>query len=173
VPPCIVVLVGLPGSGKSTTGALLARRMGVPFADSDALVEQNAGTSVQTLLTRDGEAAFRILEAAAIAGALTDFDGVLALGGGAVLTESTRRELRESGVPVALLTAEPAALLRRIGDGSTRPLLAPDPARRLAALTDQRVPLYAEVATFSVDTGGRRPAQVVTELAAALEIQLS
>ena len=84
------VLIGLPGTGKSTTGRRLAKILAVAFADSDELVEQSTGRSVPELIDTDGESAFRELEADAVARALADFDGVLALGGGAVMTARTR-----------------------------------------------------------------------------------
>lgn len=162
--PPRVVLVGLPGAGKSSVGVRLARRLGVRFADSDQLVTRAAGRSATEIFAADGEPAFRALEAAAIDRALADFDGVLALGGGAVTTESVRRRLAEAGVPVALLTAGRQDLLRRIGRTRHRPLLAGDPAGRLAELETARGALYRQVATVVVDTARRTPAGVAREL---------
>ncbi len=87
------VLIGLPGSGKTTTGKRLAGLLGVTFVDSDHLVEEQAARTIESIFAADGEPAFRVLEAATIAAALTNFDGVLALGGGAIITESTREAL--------------------------------------------------------------------------------
>ncbi|MGN6607570.1 MAG: shikimate kinase [Jatrophihabitans sp.] len=162
------VLVGLPGAGKSTTGRRLAKILGTSFADSDDLVEQAAGRSVPDIFAADGEPAFRAAEAAAISTALADFDGVLALGGGALTSDSTRAALRDSGVPVVLLRARVTTLLHRVGSGASRPLLAGDPESRLRALADERAPLYAEVATVTVDSDGRTPGQVAATIAARL-----
>lgn len=162
-----VVLVGLPGAGKSTSGRRLAKILAVPFADSDELVETATSRTVAELFT-DGEPTFRAAEAAAIALALDDFDGVLALGGGALTSAATRAALVSSGVPVVVLRASLETLGGRVGDGHTRPLLAADPAARLAALADQRAPLYDEVATLTVDTDGRTPGQVAATVAARL-----
>jgi len=162
------VLIGLPGVGKSTVGRLLANALAVPFADSDDLVEQLAGRGVAEIFSQDGEPAFRQLEASAIGHALTTFDGVLALGGGAVGTAEVRQALLSSPAPVLLLTAELADLLDRVGSTRHRPLLADDPATRLAELRTIREPLYRQLATASYDTTGRPVEQVVAELQAKL-----
>lgn len=163
-----VVLVGLPGAGKSTTGRRLAKILGVPFADSDDLVEASTGRTVAEIFAADGEPAFRRLEAAAVTEALTGFDGVLALGGGALTTAAVRDAVAGSGVAVVLLRAPLETLASRVGDGRTRPLLADDPAARLAALAEQREPLYRAAATFTADTDNRTPGQVAAQIAARL-----
>ncbi|MFN2518460.1 MAG: shikimate kinase [Jatrophihabitantaceae bacterium] len=162
------VLVGLPGAGKSTTGRRLAKILKVPFADSDRLVERWAGRSVRDLFAESGEDEFRRIEAATIASALSQFEGVLALGGGALAQASTRKALADSGVAVVLLRAPLSTLVVRVGDGHTRPLLADDPAARLAALARSREPFYREVATFTVETGHRTPGKVAASIAARL-----
>lgn len=168
VRPGVIVLVGLPGAGKSTTGRRLARILAVPFADSDDLVEAAVGRAVPEIFAESGENEFRALEAAAITRALLDFSGVLALGGGALTWPATRAALRESGVPVVLLRAELATLGTRVGAAASRPLLADDPLSRLAALATTRAPLYEEAATFAVATDGRTAGQVAATVAARL-----
>jgi shikimate kinase len=163
------VLIGLPGTGKTTTGKCLARRLGVAFADSDQLVESRAGRTVSEIFAASGEPAFRAAEAEAITAALAGFDGVLALGGGAILATATRRVLRAAAVPVVLLQAEHATLVRRVGPAAERPLLAKDPPGRLAQLAAERGPLYRQVATLVVDTDARSGDQV----AAAIESTLT
>ena len=163
-----VVLVGMPGAGKSTSGRRLAKILAVPFADSDDLVERATGRAVGDIFAADGEAGFRAAEADAVAAALDDFDGVLALGGGALTTERTRRALARGDVPVVVLRTRLETLAERVGDGHTRPLLAGDPAARLAELAAQREPYYGEVATFAVDTDARTPGQVAATVAARL-----
>jgi shikimate kinase len=159
-------LIGLPGTGKSTTGRRLAKILAVPFADSDDLVEAAAGRTVKDFFAGSGEAAFRAAEAAAIGAALAEFPGVIALGGGALGSEQTRAALAATGAPVVLLCARLETLTTRVGDGACRPLLSADPAGRLAALAAEREPLYREVATFSVDTDGRTPGHVAATIAA-------
>jgi shikimate kinase len=163
-----VVLVGLPGAGKSTTGRRLAKILAVPFADSDDLVEAADGRTVREIFAESGEPAFRTAECAAITAALAGFDGVLALGGGALTHPDTRAAVAGSGVPVVVLRAALETLGVRIGDGQSRPLLAADPAGRLAQLEVERAPLYAELADLTVDTDGRTPGQIAATVAAKL-----
>jgi shikimate kinase len=162
------VLVGLPGAGKSTTGRRLAKILAVPFADSDHLIEAQHGAPIADLFARLGEPRCREIEAAVIAGALVDFGGVLALGGGALTTATTRHAVVASGVPVVYLRAGLGELGQRVGDGRNRPLLTGDPAGRLAALAAERSATYAELATITVDTDGRTPGQVAATVAARL-----
>lgn len=164
-----VVLVGLPGAGKSTSGRRLAKILGVGFADSDDVVVAADGRPIRQIFAESGESGFRVAECAAITGFLgSDFDGVLALGGGALTHEATREAVAGSGVVVAVLYAPLATLLARIGDARTRPLLSGDPSAKLARLCDQRRPIYDSVATLRVDTGNRTPGQVAAHIAARL-----
>jgi shikimate kinase len=162
------LLVGLPGTGKTTTGRRLAKILTVPFADSDELVEAATGRTVRDIFAADGEPAFRAAEQAAVLDALAAFPGVLALGGGALGSAATREAVRESGVPVVLLRASLDTLGGRIGDARTRPLLAVDPADRLATLSAERAEVYAAVATITVDTDDRTAGQVAATVAARL-----
>ena len=152
--PC-VVLVGMPGAGKTTVGRRVAYRLGVDFLDADDAVERRAGRTVREIFNADGEAAFRAVEAAVIAEVFDSFTGVFALGGGALLDDGTRRRLSglaAGGTVVTLLTASLPVLQRRVGDGARRPLLAGDVEGRLATLAQERADLFAEVATLTVHT---------------------
>jgi shikimate kinase len=164
-----VVLVGLPGAGKTTTGRRLARILHVRFADSDHLVSRAGGRAVPDIFASDGEAAFRAMEAEAVSGALTGFDGVLAIGGGALTTERTRVALAASPAPVVLLRTTVPTLVQRVGDGTSRPLLQTGPAERLQVLAAEREADYLEVATLVVDTDGSTPGQVAAQVAALLK----
>lgn len=169
-----VVLVGLPGSGKSSTGRALAARLEVDFVDTDELIERAVGRPVTEIFAELGEPAFRAAEAEAVASALDGFHGVVALGGGAILGAETRRVLLDSGVPVVLLHTSMSALVKRIGDGSGRPLLAGSPVSRLAELASQRDAYYRSVARLAVDTDGRTPDQVavaIVDLLAAAQVR--
>lgn len=164
----VAVLVGPPGAGKTTVGTLLAERLAVPFADTDALVEVRAGCSVADIFTGQGEAAFRELERATVAEALAAHDGVLALGGGAVLAGTTRDAL--AGHPVVLLEVGMAAGVRRTGLSTARPLLAGvNPRATFAALLADRLPLYRAVARHTVVTDDLAPAAVCEAVLAALD----
>ncbi|SOD73670.1 shikimate kinase [Jatrophihabitans sp. GAS493] len=163
------VLVGMPGTGKTSVGRRLADLLEVGFADSDDLVVARAGRSVGEIFEADGESRFREIEADAIVAALLDFDGVLALGGGAILSERTRVALAASPAPVVLLKTGLVSLLQRVGDAHDRPLLNDDPQTRLAELAEQRASLYRDVATVTVDTERRsvsRVAEVIARLIA-------
>lgn len=147
-----IVLVGPMGAGKSVVGALLARRLGLPFVDLDALLEEEAGARIADLFRGEGEAAFRTREAALLVRCLAAGGQVVATGGGAVLAAANRSQLRERGL-VAWLQADPGTQLRRLEGCSDRPLLeGADRRARLDALAVERDPLYREVADVAIDT---------------------
>jgi len=161
-----VVLVGPPGAGKSSVGRALAERLGVTFRDTDADIAATAGKDIPTIFYDDGEPAFRALEAAAVARALAEHDGVLALGGGAILAETSRAALR--GHTVVFLDVGMAAAARRVGLARDRPVLTLNPRAMLHALLAERRPLYEEVATHTVATDDRTRAQVTDAVMEAL-----
>jgi shikimate kinase len=162
----VCVLVGVMGAGKTSTGLLVAKGLGVEFRDTDRDIEATAGKPIPEIFVDDGEAHFRTLERAAVATALASFDGVLALGGGAILAEENRAAL--AGHRVVYLSVELPDAVRRVGLGSGRPLLAINPRATLKHLLEQRRPLYAEVATWTVVTDGRTPEQVAEEIVVGL-----
>ena len=161
--PCLV-LVGAPGAGKTTVGRIAAERLGVGFRDTDVDVEQLAGKSVADVFYDDGEPAFRDLEKRAVAAALAEHEGVLSLGGGAVLDAGTRALLAEQ--QVVLLQVGLADAARRVGLSRDRPVLALNPRAALHRLMAERAPLYEQVATVRVDTDGKTVQQVVDEVLA-------
>ncbi len=153
-----VVLVGPPGAGKTTVAAILARRLGVAARDTDADVEAAQGVSVQDLFVTHGEERFRSLEADAVRTALAEHDGILSLGGGAVLDPGTRRAL--AGHPVVFLDVDLAHVTQRVGMGAGRPLLLGNVRATMRTLLQERRPAYEEVATIRVATDDPTPDQV-------------
>ncbi|GAA4414006.1 shikimate kinase [Actinokineospora soli] len=161
------MVVGPPGAGKTTVGEALAAALGVGFRDTDADVVAAVGKSVADIFTEDGEAAFRAAEEDAVAAALAEHDGVLSLGGGAVLSERTRARL--VGHTVVFLKVGLAEGVRRTGLSTARPLLAGvNPRAKFKELLDARLPLYREVATVEVDTDDQAAEDVVARLVAEL-----
>ena len=162
------ILIGPPGAGKSTVGALLADRLGVSFTDTDALVESAAGKQVSDIFIEDGEPAFRALERAAVARALAAGDGVVAVGGGAVLDRQTQAGL--AGHAVIYLETGFAEAAKRVGFNQARPLLIGNPRATLKILLDQRIPVYKRLATMTVGTDDREPAEIADDIAARLSM---
>lgn len=162
------VIVGPPGSGKTTVGPKLAERLGVSFRDSDDDIVERAGKSISDIFTDEGEPAFRAQEEQAITAALAEHDGVLSVGGGAVLTPGTRAAF--AGHTVVFLNVGMAAGLKRVGLSSARPLLAGvNPRATYKSLLDARLPVYREVATIEVTTDDRTPDEVVEAIAELLD----
>ncbi|HEX4018350.1 MAG TPA: shikimate kinase [Frankiaceae bacterium] len=163
------MIVGPPGSGKTTLGRLLAERLGVDFADTDEVSAAEAGKSVADIFLEDGEERFRALERAAVVSSLGSADGILALGGGAVLDPATRADLL--GHRVIALSVDLSHAVSRVGLARDRPLLVEAPRARMSATLRERAPLYAEVASFAVDTSERTPDEVAEEVLAWLKQQ--
>ena len=162
-----VVLVGPMGAGKTTVAGLLGQRWGLPVRDTDTDVETAEGRSVSDIFVEDGEARFRELERAAVARALAEHRGVLALGGGAVVDEGTRGLL--AGHTVVFLRVGLADAVKRVGLGTSRPLLVGGVRGRVKALLDERTPVYEAVATLEVATDGRDVGEVADEVARRVE----
>jgi shikimate kinase len=162
-----VVLVGPPGSGKSTVGAALAELLGLPLHDTDAAIEAGQGRTISDIFIEDGEPAFRALERAEVARAVAEDDGVLALGGGAPVDPST--EVLLEGQTVVFLDVGIADASKRVGFDQSRPLLAVNPRASWVRLMNERRPVYERVATFRVDTAGRTPQDIAAEVAGLLE----
>ncbi len=164
-----ILLVGMMGAGKTTTGSLLADRLGWGYRDSDADVEAATGVTVPELFMRDGEAAFRRAESAVLAAACADpRPSVVSVAGGAVLSADNRKLIAASGI-VVWLRARPETSATRVGDGAGRPLLGSDPAEALDRLHAVRAPLYDEVADVVIDVDDLDPAAVVQRVVDAVD----
>lgn len=164
----VVVLIGPPGSGKSTVGQVLARLLGVDVHDTDAAIEARAGRPISDIFVVDGEPVFRDLERAEVARALATETGVLALGGGAPMDPATAELL--AGHTVVLLDVGIADAARRVGFDQSRPLLAVNPRASWVRLMNERRPTYERLATHVVDTAGRDPDDIAREIVALLGV---
>jgi len=162
------VLIGLPGSGKSTIGRRLAKSLGTSMLDTDVAIEETTGRTIADIFATDGEKEFRRIEEDVIRGALASHDGVVSLGGGAITTPGVRDAL--AGHTVIYLEISAAEGVRRTGGSTVRPLLAgPDRNEKFKALMAERVPLYRRVATMRVNTNRRNPGAVVRHIVDRLE----
>jgi shikimate kinase len=162
------VLVGMPGSGKSTIGRRLAKAMGLPLLDTDAKIVEETGREVADIFAIDGEREFRRIEEDVVRRVLAEHDGIVSLGGGAITSPGVREAL--AGHAVIFLEISAAEGIRRTTSGTVRPLLAgDDPAQKYRDLMSQRVPLYRRVATMRVNTNRRNPGAVVRYIVTRLE----
>jgi shikimate kinase len=166
----MISLIGLPGSGKSTVGRQLARRLQLSFSDSDQAIEARLGCSIREFFEREGEARFRDIEAEVIDGLSQQGACVLSTGGGAVLRPENRERLRARG-QVIYLKSHPEELIRRLRHDTSRPLLqVADPMAKLRELFSARDPLYRQTAHFVIETGRPSVATLVNMIVMQLEL---
>ena len=160
----------MPGSGKSTVGRQLSRRLRLPFFDSDQLIEQHLGCTIKDFFAREGEVAFRDIEERVIRDAMQGASSVLATGGGAVLREANRVNVRAGG-RVVYLRSSPDELYRRLRHDRVRPLLqVADPLGKLRTMYAERDPLYRETAHFVIETGRPSVPSLVNMVIMQLEL---
>ncbi|RYC13903.1 shikimate kinase [Nocardioides zhouii] len=150
------------GAGKTTVAGLLGEAWQVPVRDTDADIEAGTGREISDIFVESGEETFRELEAAAVAAAVAEHEGVLALGGGAVLRPGARDLL--AGLTVVFLRVGLTDAVKRVDLGIGRPLLLGNVRSRIKALLDERTPIYESVATHVVETDGRTPDEVAAEI---------
>jgi shikimate kinase len=154
------ILIGPPGSGKSAVGKSLAQRMGVEFADTDAIIEKKCSKSISDIFVESGEPYFREIERAVVLDRLEHGEGVLSLGGGSVLDQQAQCALRTSPTPIVFLDVSLASASPRVGFNRDRPLLVGNPRAKWQELMNARRPIYEELATFTVPTDDLTPSQV-------------
>ncbi|MHB1165227.1 MAG: shikimate kinase [Candidatus Nanopelagicales bacterium] len=162
----VAVIVGSPGAGKTSVGRRVAERLGVAFIDTDHVVEERAGRPIPDIFVNEGEEAFRALEAQAVEETLSASQGVVALGGGAVLRAETQQAL--AGCTVVWLKVGVPDAANRVGLNTARPLLLGNVRGTLGTLLEQRNPVYERLATVVVDTSGKSLRQVTDEVVAAV-----
>ena len=157
-----LVFVGAPGSGKTTIGKQVAQKLSVDFIDVDNEIEMDEKTTISDIFVKKGEAHFRQLERTKISDLLNSFNGVLSLGGGSVLDETTRQALAIA--PVVWLKVSSGDASSRVGLGLSRPVLMGNVRSTLVKLLEERTPLYEEVADWEIDTSGKSIEEVVQEV---------
>lgn len=157
-----VVLVGPPGSGKTTVGRALAALLGVELRDTDEAIEGQQGKSISDIFLDDGEPRFRELERLEVAASLVSHAGVLSLGGGAIMDGATAAAL--TGHRVVFLDVGIADAAKRVGFDRSRPLLAVNPRAQWVRMMEARRPTYEHLATFTVQTAGRTPHDIAEEI---------
>ncbi len=159
-----IILIGPPGSGKSTIGRALSRKLNISFTDTDDLIEVRAGTSISQIFIDKGEPWFRELEEAVLKEELARLDGVLSLGGGAPLSETAQELLRKIDDAVVYLDVSLATAAPRVGFNRDRPLLLNNPRGTWQELMDKRRPIYEALATYVVKVDERAPKEIVAEI---------
>lgn len=165
-----VVLIGPPGSGKSSVGRALARITGLSHSDTDALIEAKANKKISEIFVEDGEPVFRTIEADVVAQALAEEAGVLSLGGGSVMHPATQEHLRECGALIVFLEVGIGQAAPRIGFNQDRPMLLINPRQTWLKLMEERLPIYQGLASVTFSTDSKKAQEVAEEIAEILEV---
>jgi len=165
-----VVLIGPPGSGKSSVGRALARITGLSHSDTDSLIEAKVKKKISEIFVEDGEAVFRAIEADVVAEALVAEVGVLSLGGGSIMHQNTQALLRECGALIVFLEVGIGQAAPRIGFNQDRPMLLINPRQTWLKLMEERLPIYQSLANVTFSTDSKKAQEVAAEIAALLEV---
>jgi shikimate kinase len=165
------ILIGPPGSGKSTVGRALAKRLDVEWVDTDQRIEERAGKKIADIFVEDGEPLFRQMEEEVVSQSLSSVSGVLSLGGGAIMSEPTQQLLAPLKKAIILLEVSISQAAPRVGFNKERPLLAVNPRQAWQALMEKRTPIYKKLAGFTISTDSLKPQEVAEKIAEYLESQ--
>ena len=163
-----IVLIGAPGSGKSTVGHALAAHLQWPFIDTDELIELKANKRITDIFVVDGEEIFRAMEFETLKEVLQESSAVISLGGGAPISPQAQDELKKSGSTIIFLDVSLATAAPRVGFNRDRPLLLGNPRAQWQALSDKRRPIYEDLATHAVKVDDMN----VDEIVAVIETMI-
>jgi shikimate kinase len=155
-----IVLIGPPGAGKSSVGRALSKELSMPFIDSDSEIEKLTGKTISEIFVDDGEQIFRKLEVDVVSKLLTDFTGVIALGGGAPITMETQNKLESCDFPIVFIDVSISQAANRVGFNKDRPLLLINPRQQWLNLMNDRRPIYERLATEIVSSDNKKPVEV-------------
>lgn len=164
-----VIIFGPMGAGKTRVGQALALRLGLPFKDTDQLIEADQGKTINEIFVEDGEPHFRLVEESIVIDAIIDFDGVLSLGGGAVMNDETRKVLLGANSLRVFLDISLAAVAPRVGFNTERPLLLVNPRQKWQELMTERRPIYSSLANLQIDVSDKNVEEIVDEIVKVIQ----
>ena len=167
-----IVLIGPPGAGKSSVGRALSKELSMPFIDSDSEIEKVAGKTISEIFVDDGEQVFRKMEVEIVGKLLTDFMGVIALGGGAPITLETQQKLESSDFPIIFIDVSISQAANRVGFNKDRPLLLINPRQQWLNLMNDRRPIYERLASEIVSSDNKKPVEVAKIISEKLKSKL-
>ena len=167
-----ILLIGPPGAGKSSVGRALSKELSMPFVDSDSEIEKVAGKTISEIFVDDGEQVFRKMEVEIVGKLLTDFTGVIALGGGAPITLETQQKLESSDFPIIFIDVSISQAANRVGFNKDRPLLLINPRQQWLNLMNDRRPIYERLASEIVSSDNKKPVEVAKIISEKLKSKL-
>lgn len=167
-----IVLIGPPGAGKSSIGKALAKELNLNFIDSDSEIEKISHKKISEIFIEDGEPAFRLLEVDVVRKVLSDFEGVISLGGGAPINAEIQEVLQDADYPVVFIDVSIAQAATRIGFNKDRPLLLVNPRQQWISLMNDRRPIYEKLASQTISSDNQKPHEVAKQISDKLKATL-